>query len=82
MSDTEEHEEVIGKVDEMNMSGRVDKEVAHAWAKSNDNLDVENNQQFLSCTWKRKAEEPAGADDDDEPAGNKQMLEYINIKQK
>ena len=75
MSDTEEHEEVIGKVDEMNMSGRVDKEVANAWVKSNDNLDVENNQQFLSCTWKRKAEEPAGADADDEPAGNKQIIE-------
>ena len=73
ISDTEEHEETIGKVDEMNMSGRVDKEVAKAWVKSNDNLDVENNQQFFSCTLKRKAEEPAD-DADDEPAGNKQII--------
>ena len=61
------HEEVTGKVDEMNMSGRVDKDVANVWVKS-------FVMQFLSCTLKRKGEEPAG-DADEEPAGNKQITE-------
>ena len=64
ISDTEEHEEVIGKVDEMNMSGRVDKEVANVWVKS-------FVMQFLSCTLKRKGEGGPGGDADI----NKQIIE-------
>ena len=36
----------------MSGAGRVGKDVANAWVKSNDNLDAENNQHL---SWKRKA---------------------------